>query len=274
MKNFVILLLVLFSLHAAAGSVDTVSIYSNAMHKEIKCIVIKPNSYKKKKNHFPVVYLLHGHGGWYSNWIIRMPSLSNLADKYQLIIVCPDGHESSWYFDSPLDSTMKYETHVAKEVVEYTDRHFRTIPQKNKRAITGLSMGGHGAMFIALRHQDIFGAAGSMSGGFDLSYSKNSWDIMKRIGDSVRYAQNWKDYSILYLIEKYPAPQLKIMFDCGVNDFFYKSNIDLHEKMLKMKIPHDFTQRPGGHTWEYWMNSIEYHLLYFRKFFDEKSNGD
>ena len=56
-----------------AGTVDTVNIYSNGMHKFIKCVVIHPDSYKKNKHSYPVVYLLHGYGGWYSNMIIRMP---------------------------------------------------------------------------------------------------------------------------------------------------------------------------------------------------------
>ena len=109
---------IIFSLVTAshAATVDTISIYSKAMHKEFKCVVIKPELNKKhagragKKTEFPVVYLLHGYDGWYSNWIIRVPQLKEYADQYKLMIVCPDGGNSSWYFDSPVDSTMKYET--------------------------------------------------------------------------------------------------------------------------------------------------------------------
>ncbi|HNA16257.1 MAG TPA: alpha/beta hydrolase-fold protein, partial [Ferruginibacter sp.] len=119
----------------SAATVDTIAIYSNSMYKDLKAVVIKPDSYKKQSNRFPVVYLLHGYDGWYSNWIIREPKLKEYADAYQLIIVCPDGARSSWYFDSPLDSNYRYETHITEEVVHNIDRHYRTIPDAKHRAI-------------------------------------------------------------------------------------------------------------------------------------------
>lgn len=255
---------------ALAGTVDTVSIFSNAMHKEIRCIVIKPGSYKKKTNKYPVVYLLHGYGGWYSNWIIREPALKTYADTYQAIIVCPDGNQSSWYFDSPVDTSYKYETHVATEVVNYIDNHYRTIADKDHRAITGLSMGGHGALFLALRHPDVFGAAGSMSGGVDLYESKNSFDIIKRIGDTVTHAREWHDMTVINLIEKYTATPVKIYFDCGTKDIFIKGNRLLHQKMLALNMQHTYTERPGQHNWDYWKNALPYHLLFFSVFFNKQ----
>ncbi len=260
-------LLIFLSAHAA--EVDTVSIYSNAMHKELKCVVIKPGKYNKKKAGYPVVYLLHGYGGWYSNWLIRVPQLKEYVDAYNLMIVCPDGGNSSWYFDSPVDSSMKYETYVGKEVPGYIDAHYNTIKNRAGRAITGLSMGGHGALFIAFRHAEMFGACGSMSGGFDLYASRNKYDIIKRLGDTINYAHNWKRYSVTNEIENYPKDSLAITFDCGTGDPFYSSNHLLHEKMLQMKIPHEYTERPGKHEWTYWRNSIQYHLLFFRNYFEK-----
>jgi S-formylglutathione hydrolase FrmB len=261
-------------LSAKTAVVDTVSIYSNAMQKDFNCVVIKPDSYKKfirrggGKNIYPVVYLLHGYGGWYSNWLIRVPELKQYADQYNLLIVCPDGGYSSWYFDSPVDTTMKYETYIGIEVPAYIDAHYHTIKNRTGRAITGLSMGGHGALFLAFRHAATFGACGSMSGGVDLNYSRNKFDIMKRIGDTIRYADNWKNYIVMNVIENYPKDSLAIIFDCGTEDFYYEANQKLHEKMLKLKIPHDYTERPGKHEWAYWRNSIQYHLLFFRNFFE------
>lgn len=253
-----------------AATVDTVSIYSNAMHKEYKCVVIKPATYKKNKTGLPVVYLLHGYGGWYSNWIIRVPELKKYADNYNLMIVCPDGGQSSWYFDSPIDSSMRYETYVGKEIPEYIDARYKTIKDRKARAITGLSMGGHGALFLAFRHAATFGACGSMSGGVDLNYSKNKFDIIKRIGDTISHADNWKNYMVINLIENYPKDSLAIIVDCGINDELYtEANRDFHKKMLRLKIPHDYTERPGRHNWDYWRNSIQYHLMFFRNYFDK-----
>jgi enterochelin esterase-like enzyme len=69
------------------------------------------------------------------------------------------------------------------------------------------------------------------------------------------------------MIDHYPIKSLSIIFDCGSDDFFYAVNKNLHAKMLRLGIPHDYIERPGGHTNEYWQNSIDYQLLYFKKFF-------
>jgi len=268
-KIVIFIALFLFSFSAVAGTVDTVSIYSNSMHKQIKCVVIKPDVYKNKKNTFPVVYLLHGFGGNFSNWVTKVPELKNYADTYQIMIVCPDGNYASWYFDSPVDSASRYETYEGTEVVNYIDQHYHTIADAAHRAITGLSMGGHGALFLALRHATVFGAAGAISGGVDLTESKRRFDVAKRIGDTVINADNWHDYSVLNLIEKYTATPVKIIFDCGTKDIFIEGNRRLHQKMLELKIPHDYTERPGEHNWAYWKNAIPYQLLFFKRFFDK-----
>lgn len=271
MKYFSLLFFVLcFSAKLFAGSVDTVSIYSNSMHKQIKAVVIKPDSYEIKTKKFPVVYLLHGYDGWYSNWIIRMPELKNYADSNQLIIVCPDGATSSWYFDSPVDTAYRYETHITKEVVGFVDKNYRTIADKKHRAITGLSMGGHGALFLALRHSDIFGAAGSMSGGVDLSESTRRFDISKRIGDTITHAKEWHDLTVINLVDKYPHTKLRIIFDCGNKDIFIAGNRRLDQKMTALKMPHQYIERPGAHNWDYWRSSIPYQLAFFRDFFNKK----
>jgi S-formylglutathione hydrolase FrmB len=266
-RGISILIALIVSLSAIAGSADTITVFSDGMHRAIKCVVIKPDSYTKKKEQYPVVYLLHGYSGKYSDWIIKMPELKTQADNNKMIIVCPDGGFSSWYFDSPVDTAFKYETYVATEVVNFIDTHYRTIADKQHRAITGLSMGGHGALFLALRHPDIFGAAGSMSGGVDLSESRSRFDIMKRIGDTTINAKNWHDYSVVNVIEQYTNTPVKIIFDCGINDIFINGNRLLNKKMLELKIPHEYTERPGEHNWEYWKNSVVFQLYYFRKFF-------
>lgn len=258
-----------FSASSFAGNVDTVFIYSTSMHKNIKAVVILPDRYNVKLKRFPVVYLLHGYDGWYSNWIIRAPELKNYADSNQLIIVCPDGEKSSWYFDSPVDSTYRYETCIAKEVVGFIDKNYRTIANRKHRAITGLSMGGHGALFLALRHADIFGAAGSMSGGMDLKEAGYRFDVQKRIGDTLYHVKEWHDLSVINLIEKYKHTRLKIIFDCGDRDIFIDGNRRLHQKMLQLKIPHEYTEKRGQHNWDYWKSSIPGQLRYFRDFFQQ-----
>jgi len=251
-----------------AATVDTISIYSNAMHKDIKCVVIKPDSYKKKKNQFPVVYLLHGASGDFSNWIKKVPEIKEYVDEYNLLIVCPDGSNYGWYLDSPIDSSMKYETYVGTEIPAYIDAHYRTIKDRKARAITGLSMGGHGALFLAFRHADFFGACGSMSGVVDLYSTRNKFELIKRIGDTVVNAQFWKKFSAVNFIQIQPKDSLAILFDCGNDDPFANINRELHQRMLSAKIPHDYIERPGNHNWPYWANAVKYQLLFFKNYFD------
>jgi S-formylglutathione hydrolase FrmB len=269
MKKIILFFQLLFlGLFCFGKNVDTVNIYSNAMHKQIKAVVIKPDSYKSKNKKFPVLYLLHGYSGNYSNWITKVPELKTYSNTYQMLIVCPDGDYDSWYFDSPIDSSSRYETYISKEVVSYIDSHYHSIADVAHRAITGLSMGGHGALFLAFRHTDIFGAAGSLSGGVDLNESKGKYNVAKKIGDTINYANNWQKFSVLNLIENYKNTALKIIFDCGNKDIFIKGNRRLHQKMLLLNIPHDFIERPGEHNWNYWKNSIPFQLLFFQRFFN------
>ncbi len=90
------------------AAVDTVSIYSNSMFKSVKCVVITPADYQRNSNRFPVVYLLHGYSGRYSDWVRRVPDLQNLADENKLMIVCPDGAYGGWYFDKPVYVLSRY----------------------------------------------------------------------------------------------------------------------------------------------------------------------
>src|SRR4030095_8774740 len=259
----------LVSLYSRAQVVDTIWIPSKAMQQSFKCVIIHPTEFAQgKPGPLPVVYLLHGFSGNYSNWIKLMPSLAQIAQEYEMLIVCPDGGYSSWYLDSPVDSSMKYETYGGKEIPEYIDDHYNTIRDRKGRAITGLSMGGHGGLFLGFRHSETFGACGSMSGGVDLNYSRNKFDVIKRLGDTIRYADNWKKYSVINVVENKPAESLRIIFDCGTEDFFFQNNRDLHEKMLRLKIPHDYIERPGQHNWDYWRNSVKYQLYFFKNYFE------
>lgn len=274
MKRWIIFAVIaIATLNSSAATVDTVSIYSKAMKKAFNCVVIKPAGYKKEKAGFPVIYLLHGYSGNFSNWITLVPALKEYADEFKMLIVCPDGGYSSWYFDSPVDSTMRYETYIGREVPAYIDLHYKTKKVRTARAITGLSMGGHGGLFLGFRHSDLFGACGSMSGGVDLYSSRKKFDLSKRLGDTITHAINWKNYSVMNIIDTKPADTLAIIIDCGTEDFFFNINRELHEKMLRLKITHDYIERPGKHDWNYWRNAVKYQLLYFREYFQKMNSS-
>jgi S-formylglutathione hydrolase FrmB len=272
-KYLITFLSLLYFNFSFAGKTDTVSIYSNAMHRSYNCVVITPESYKKKVN-FPVIYLLHGHSGAYNNWIKRVPNLKDYADQYQVIIICPDGAYSSWYFDSPVDSTMKFETYISKEVPAFIDSHYKTIKDRRSRAITGLSMGGHGGLFLGFRHSDFFGACGSMSGALVIdNITDPRYDMDKRLGDTLKNRHYYKELSVMHEMEHFRKDSLAIIIDCGTEDFIIQMSREAHKKMLELNIPHDYIERPGKHDWSYWSNAIQYQLLYFHNFFNSNKNN-
>ncbi|NLO71243.1 MAG: esterase family protein [Porphyromonadaceae bacterium] len=260
-----------FSSFISAAKVDTVVTFSPSMNKNIKAVVIIPDTYEKA-NSFPVFYLLHGFSGNYGSWVNDMPATKSLADTHQMIIVCPDGGFSSWYFDSPTDSTYKYETYVTKELIQWIDKNFKTIPKREARAISGLSMGGHGGLYLGFRNQEIFGACGSMSGGVDIRPFPNNWDLRKRLGTQSQHPENWEKHTVMNLLHRLTPKSQKIIIDCGTEDFFYNVNLRLHKELKYRNIPHDFISRPGGHNGEYWNNAVKYQALYFSEYFQNMGN--
>lgn len=268
--KFLLIFLIGHTINATAARIDTLKIMSPSMQKIIPNLVIIPDSYSASAKKYPVLYLLHGATDDYKGWVTKVPSIKSYADQYNFIIVCPDGGYTSWYFDSPIDKQMQYETYISKELVGTIDHKYNTLAQKRGRAITGLSMGGHGAFYLAFKHQDIWGAAGSMSGGVDILRFSNNWDIAKRLGN---YSQNpdiWEKNTVINMLQLLNGKDIKLIFDCGVNDFFYDANKRLHLAMLEKNISHDYTERPGAHDWKYWTNAIQYQMLFFDNYF--KSN--
>jgi len=259
-----------YSFSITAAQIDTLIIKSKSMKKEVPNLIITPKTYTTQSEAFPVLYLLHGATDSFTGWLTKVPNIQKLADAYNVIIICPDGGYTSWYFDSPIDPKMQYETYIAKELVKKIDKKYNTISNKKGRAITGLSMGGHGAFYLAFKHQDIWGAAGSMSGGVDIRPFPNNWDISKRIGTYAENKQKWEDNSVINMVYLLNGKDLKIIFECGVDDFFYDANKRLHEKLIERNIPHDYAERPGKHNWNYWSNAIKYQMLYFDTFFSTK----
>jgi S-formylglutathione hydrolase FrmB len=264
MKRMFLCSILLLNLTICFASIDTVSIYSNSLHKQVKFVIIQP---KQNQSPLPTVYLLHGYSGNYASWVEIAPQLQAKADQLQLTIVCPDG-ANSWYYDSPIDSSIQYESYVIKDLVPYIDQHYPTINDKAKRAITGLSMGGHGGLYLSIRHSDIFGAGGSTSGGVDIRPFPNNWEIKKALGEYEKNQSVWDANTVMTLVDGLKKNQLKIIIDCGLDDFFLKVNRSLHEKLQALKIEHDYIERPGAHNAPYWKNSIDYQLLFFKKFFD------
>ena len=250
-----------------AAVVDTITVYSQTMQKNIKAVIVTPDAYGTIKE-LPVVYLLHGYSGNYLDWITKAKGFEKAADQYNFIIVCPDGGYGSWYWNSPVNPKSQYETFISDELVKTIDSKYKTIKNRSGRAITGLSMGGHGALYLAIKHQDVYGAAGSMSGGVDIRPFPKNWDMAAQLGTYAEQPERWEKNTVINMLDQLTPNSLAIIFDCGTDDFFFKVNENLHHQLLYRNIPHDYITRPGAHTWSYWTNSVKYQFLFMSNFFN------
>jgi putative tributyrin esterase len=282
-RFFTLALFLLQCLCSFAATVDLIDVPSAAMNRTYKAAVVLPASYATSKAAYPVLYLLHGGGGHFRDWLTSTPDkmlVKNLADQYNLIIVMPEGETFSWYLDSPVDKGSQFETYLTKDVIQKIDNSYRTIRNGKGRVITGLSMGGHGALYLSNRHPELYSAAGSMSGAVDMNTT--NWKIpqdfsarvkqgfQKLVGDTTD-ASLYAAYSAVHMTDKMKTNKLKLIIDCGVDDFLIEANRELHRRLVYNGTPHDYIERPGGHTWEYWQNALPYQIVFFASVL--KENG-
>lgn len=265
-----------FALQAA--KVDTIEINSSYLLKKVKIAVVTPKSYQAGQTRYATLYLLHGGYGKFSDWLMNTPNKSlvhRLCDEYNLIFVLPDGGIGGYYLDSPINATSQYESFIIKEVIPRVDATYRSINDRKSRVISGLSMGGHGALYLSTRNPELFCAVGSMSGAVDIN--TDHWNVPPERRKSIaeRQANIWPskqdkpefylNNSVVSMTEKMKTNGLAMIFDCGVDDFLIEPNRELHRRLLYNQTPHEYTERPGAHTWEYWQNSLPVHLMFFKK---------
>ncbi|KIO77490.1 hypothetical protein TH53_09500 [Pedobacter lusitanus] len=270
MKRLSSLLVAMFFAGSSfAAKVDTAAVYSKGMKKEVRCVFISPDQ-KKDGGRFPVVYVLHGYSGSAVRTIKQdIPDLAAEADAYQMIFVLADGGFDSWYFDSPVNAQIRYESFITKELISYTDKNYPSIPVREKRAVYGWSMGGHGALFLAIRHKDLYGAAGSICGAVDFRPFVHAYGIEKSLGDFPGHEKSWEMHTVNYTISSLKNKELKLIIDCGLDDPLLEINRSLHRKLTELKIEHDYIERPGAHNDAYWSKASAFQLLFIHNYFTQ-----
>lgn len=272
----IFLTLLLASLPAVASQaavIKDIILPSKAMGQDMPLKIVLPNSYPDPETkttaqigrRYPVVYLLHGHGDNQTGWPTKTP-LSELSDKEEIIFVCPNG-KTSWYFDSKTDPKEKMETHIIQEILPFIDENFLTIPRRKGRAITGNSMGGHGALYLGARHPDLFGAAGSLSGGVDFTPFPENWNIKNNLGPYNDNKELWRKHTVLYLLPKVKKKRPRLIISCGSEDFFLNVNKKLDQALTEAGYKHTFLITPGSHNWNYWKEAIRPQIDFFSEYF-------
>jgi putative tributyrin esterase len=252
---------------------------SRLLKREMAYRVVYPFSYKNRQEagrRYPVIYLLHGLTGHFDNWTDKT-KLAVYAKNYDYIIVTPEGNDG-WYTDSATAANDKYESYVIQELIPEIDSRFRTLADRDHRAVAGLSMGGFGALKFGLKYPEKFVVVGSFSGALGAA----SWSVKtlgsswKALTDSIAgvYAEDdsptRRENDIFKIVREISPEKIKtlpfIYVDCGTEDFLIKENRDFNALLAEKKIPHEFRELPGKHDWVYWDSQVQEFLRVSQKF--------
>jgi len=221
-----------------------------------------PKNYKPfEKKTYPVVFLLHGYGGDYKQ-MGHILNLQNMANSYGFIIVCPDGQKDSWYFDSPTQRNSEFESFFFQDLLPYIKNEFHI--DTNAVFITGLSMGGYGAMYLYLRHSRKFAAAGSTSGVLDLNASSLKYSsLSNRLGEYKQHKNRFDSFSPVNLLDSIKFTSKPIIFDCGNGDHLYQANKKFKNACDSLHVNAFYFSFPGRHNRAYWRESLPLHFRFF-----------
>ena len=244
----------------------------------VKVCVALPSDYDSATNtKYPVLYFLHGLFENQTSWSERggeqiLDGLLNDGEVGKFIVVLPDGGRT--FYVNSSDGHERYEDFFIQELVPAIDRQYRTIPEPAERGISGSSMGGYGALHLAMRHPDVFGSASSHSAALVPKFpnplpTEGRWGFYAKVlqgpfGTPLSEAY-WEANSPLTLAEhpdKFRG--LKLYFDCGDQDRYgFEEGAQLLDKTLTANgFPHEFHLRPGNHGWSYLNQYMKYSLLF------------
>ena len=242
------------------------SVPSKILDHAVDYCIDLPADYASSGRRYPVLYFLHGLFDNDHRWVDRggkdaFDRLTADGTIGQFIVVLPNGGET-FYINSE-DGKDRYEDFFIQEMVPFIDQHYRTIATKDARGISGLSMGGYGALHLAMRHPNLFGSVAATSAVLIPELpnpipTEGRWQFYSRIlrhafGSPLNQAY-WEANNPLTLA-KDPAKfqGLKIYFDVGDQDRygFEKGAAVLDEILSKENYPHTYALRSGGHGWEF-----------------------
>ncbi|MCK5777127.1 MAG: prolyl oligopeptidase family serine peptidase, partial [Bacteroidales bacterium] len=168
----------------------------------------------------------------------------------------------SWYFDSPTQRNSEFETFFFHDLLPYVKHEFKV--DTTAIFITGLSMGGHGAMYLFLRNSNKFAAAGSSSGVLDLNASSLKYSsLSNRLGEYKQNQKRFDSYSAINLLDSIKYTAKPIIFDCGNRDHLYKANKMFKQACDSLHVNAYYFSFPGRHNRAYWRESLPMHFRFF-----------
>ena len=263
------------SVASPQGSVVVRSLWSRALKHSVRTLVYLPPSYRPDGPPLPTLYLLHGTPGTPDSLFAlgvpeRLDSLIESGGAPAMIVVAPSGgrrpeSDTEWD-DSVADAGARWGTFVTRDLVNAIDNDYATKPGRRSRAIAGISMGGYGAINLALGHSDRFGIAASWSGYF----VSNTPDV-----DGPQGSSTWRARSPLLSVAQ-RAPTLRrqpvaTSFYSGRADRFFAENVSFSETLTRLGIPHRFRAVAGGHDASVWRAQLSTELAWIGQEFQRAS---
>lgn len=261
-------------LHSLAAStaarVQDITVASQALGRDVRVRVLLPRGYAGSQRHYPVLYLLHGLYGDFTNWE-TFTELESYTRDLPLILVMPDAG-NSWYVNSATTPANKFEDFLTVDVLPAIERRYRVLAVRDHRAIAGLSMGGYGALKYGLKHPELFVIAGSFSGA--LNAPRDLADQEPRFAPYLNPVFGARDSSArsandLFRLITGLAPQFApyLYLDCGTHDpYFIPVNRAFVAALHAGNFTYEYHETPGAHDWQYWNQRISFflHLLIAR----------
>jgi len=242
-------------------SLHHVSFFSNILQKCVQMHIVMPD---KGKAPYPVFYLLHGLSDDYTIWQ-RRTSIERYVENLPLIVVMPDGFRG---FYTNAHEGPAYGHYMTDDVIGYVDRVFPTIRKRSGRCIGGLSMGGYGALRLALAHPEMFVSANSHSGacqaGHRMAELLKQPEFQRVFGRRPRGSDH-DLFALAVKLKRRRAPIPKLRVDCGKEDFLLHDNRVFHAYLVRLGIRHEYAEYPGGHEWGYWDQHIREALTFHRR---------
>ncbi len=248
------------------------SFYMPSLGRTKKISILLPSKYDPK-NHYPVLYLLHGHSGGNDDWLTRT-KLREYVQSPPLIIIMPDAENSS-YVNSVEEPNDRFEDYIVKDIPYYVQKLYSV--DTTRQAIAGLSMGGYGALMLGLRHPLLYKFAGSLSGA--VSYPRGMNDTARpaerSLVPSLRRAFGSKPngfrnaHDIFFLYRQTAKDSLPYMYlVIGTQDIyrnFLPANRAFTDLLRTYGAAYEYHETPGGHSWQFWDREIQLLLLRMRE---------
>lgn len=262
------LLVTVFQYSFSQVSVVEDSIFSQSLKTISNFYVILPDGYSKTHERYATIYLLHGFNGDYTNWV-KQTDLVKYLKEYSYIVICPDG-KNSWYSNSIVLQNANFEDLIAKEIIPFIDKKYRTKQSKFSRAIAGLSMGGYGAAKFGLKYSQLFFFAGCISpsiqfpaGLEDTSIvARRSKETIKSVREMFGEKRNewWSANDIFELTEKVnpktaPYFYLAAGSQDGIPEVIEQTHV-FAALLRKKGVMFEMHETAGSHDWKFWDTEI------------------